>query len=584
VSSTQVLSGGTQRLFGTLANPVVSSGGTLVIGQGTAAGTLAGNTTNDGTLTFDRPDTLVYAGNISGAGRIVQQGTGSVMLNGDSRAFTGSTEVMSGMLEVGDINNPAAQLGGNVLVDAAGKLRGHGTIAGNVTNNGIVMPGGSIGTLSVNGNYTQASTATLAIEVSPTSGSQLKVNGSAALNGGLQVVYDPGTYTATRYSILTASSGVTGRFASVSSTAETGAQLGSLQQSVSYGANEVDLLLADATKQATDPTGGTTTTPNTTTPAAAAPTVIAPLHTSIFTALGTNLTLSAQMANAALLERMPGAAGAASARSSAWVNATGSQTNVHGDAGKPGFIARNYGFIAGLDRPLGAYTVGVSGSYNHTDITEEATANSGTTDTLRAAFYGGRMVGPVNVSAVVGAGIDFLSQKRPFGSTGTAEGDHTGQEATAAAQAAMPLHVGGVTITPRLGLRFSYLHANGFGESGANGQSLDVGTDNARSLQPYAQVSFGKDFGNQLRPVNTEVRVGYARELLGTGRTVTVGSQDGTLFAASGVSLPRDQLTAGVSVGMKPSKAMTVSVGYDALIATSHASAQAATVRFDYKF
>jgi fibronectin-binding autotransporter adhesin len=84
--------------------------------------------------------------------------------------------------------------------------------------------------------------------------------------------------------------------------------------------------------------------------------------------------------------------------------------------------------------------------------------------------------------------------------------------------------------------------------------------------------------------VNVELRVGYAREMLGTGRTVTVGAQDGTLFAAPGTTLPRDQLTTGVSVGMQPTKALTVSVGYDVLIATSHASAQAATVRLDYRF
>jgi fibronectin-binding autotransporter adhesin len=43
-------------------------------------------------------------------------------------------------------------------------------------------------------------------------------------------------------------------------------------------------------------------------------------------------------------------------------------------------------------------------------------------------------------------------------------------------------------------------------------------------------------------------------------------------------------LTTGVSVSMQPLNALTVSVGYDALIATSHASAQAATLKLDYRF
>ncbi|TCG04876.1 hypothetical protein BZM27_37680, partial [Paraburkholderia steynii] len=101
VSGTQVLSGGTQHLFGSLTNPVVSAGGTLTIGQGTAAGELVGNTVNDGLLVFNRPDAITYIGNVTGAGRIEQQGTGTVVLNGDSHLFTGATtEVMTGTLAV----------------------------------------------------------------------------------------------------------------------------------------------------------------------------------------------------------------------------------------------------------------------------------------------------------------------------------------------------------------------------------------------------------------------------------------------------------------------------------------------------
>jgi autotransporter passenger strand-loop-strand repeat protein len=578
VSGTQVLSGGTQHLFGSLTNPVVSSGGILTIGQGTAAGELVGSTVNNGLLVFNRPDAIAYAGNVTGAGRIEQQGTGTVVLNGDSHQFTGLTEVMSGTLAVGDIDNPAAQLGGDVVVDVPGTLRGHGSIAGSVTNNGVVMPGGSIGTLTIAGNYTQASNAALAIEVSPTSGSQLRVGGTAALTGGLRILYDPGTYSATRYAIVTAGAGVNGRFTNVSSTLASGAQLGSLQQSVEYGANEVDLVLSGA-DQPPPPDAGVP-------PDASAPlavTIVAPTDTSIYTALGTTLALSAQAMNAALLERLA-LSGAGWPGKSVWANATGSQTKVHGTGSVAGFEARNYGFVAGLDQRVGAYRVGVAGGYNHSDISEDVTGNSGTTDTLRAALYGSKAFGSVDVSATVGAGVDFLTQKRPFGAAGTAEGDHVGQEATAAMQAALPLALGGVTVTPRIGLRFSYLHANGFTESGANGQDLAVGTDNVRSLQPYAQVTFDKDFGSQLRPLNFELRVGYARELLGTGRTVTVGAQDGTLFAAPGTTLPRDQLTTGASIAMQPTKALTLSLDYDALISTGHASAQAARVRIDYRF
>ena len=190
----------------------------------------------------------------------------------------------------------------------------------------------------------------------------------------------------------------------------------------------------------------------------------------------------------------------------------------------------------------------------------------------------------MGVSATLGYGLDFLSQKRPFGAIGTATGDHMGQEVTAASQASLPMTFAGLTLTPSLGLRYAYVHGNAFGESGANGQDLNVGTDNVHSLQPYTELTLDKAFGNAIRPVNVQVRVGYAQELLNTNRAVAVSAQDGTVFAAPGTNLPHGQLTTGLSVSMQPSKSTTVSLSYDALLDTSHASAQTASVKLGYQF
>ena len=45
-----------------------------------------------------------------------------------------------------------------------GVLGGNGTFVGTVTNNGIVAPGNSIGTLNVVGSYTQAAGSTYQVE------------------------------------------------------------------------------------------------------------------------------------------------------------------------------------------------------------------------------------------------------------------------------------------------------------------------------------------------------------------------------------------------------------------------------------
>ncbi|QGZ66420.1 autotransporter domain-containing protein [Paraburkholderia acidisoli] len=567
---TSVATGATLALTGSgsiAASSGVTTNGTLDI-SGTTSGATVQNLSGSGTVALGAQKLTLanasgtYAGAFTGSGSIVKQGTGSLILDGNSSGYTGTTEVSAGLLEVGDADNASAVLGGTANVDAAGTLRGHGTVAGSVNNSGTVQPGGSIGTLTVGGNYAQASTATLAIEVSPTAASQLAVNGKATLNGVLAITYDPGTYSAHTYTLVTAAGGVSGTFSSVTSSGT--ANIGTLTQAVSYGANNVQLVLSGT---------GTGTT------------VVAPNNTSIYTAAGTSAILASQAESAALLGRLANAgAGASAGNPAGWITATGIQTKVGGSNGAPGFQADRYGFLAGLEHQVGAYTTGIAVGYDHTDIDESNTGDSGTTDALRAALYGGRAYGPVNLGATLGVGVDFMSQKRPFGAVGTAEGDHSGEEFNLGGQASLPMTLGSFTVTPSVGLRYAYFHADAFSESGAGGQDLAVGTDNVRSLQPYVGVTVDRAFGDALRPVNAQLRLGYAHELLDANRAMSVAASDGTLFTAPGTSLPRGYFTAGAGVTLHPKKNLSVSLSYDALINTTHASAQQGQVRVGYQF
>lgn len=563
---------GNANAFGDNSAVTVDSGATLNLnGISLAIGSLsgAGNVALGGptgvTLSLGADNTsTTFSGAISGnsVSSLDKVGTGTLILNGNSSSFSGTVNVGQGTLEVGDAGNPSAILGNSsslVQVAEAGTLRGHGTIGGSVDNTGTVAPGGTIGTLTVDGNYTQSGIGTLSIEVSPAQASQLSVGGTASLDGALQLIYDPGTYSAKTYTLVSAAGGVTGKFATVSSSNLS--YIGSLTPSVVYTGNTVDLILAG---------GGNF--------------VIAPSDASIYTALGTATLLGAQAMDAALLDRSD----IKPDSGTPWVTLTGTYTRLGGTGGAPGFLSQRYGFLAGHDRKFGDATAGIAFGYDHADISEQGTGDSGTIDALRLALYGNRWVaspvGPVNLSGTAGIGLDRLAQKRPFGSLGTAQGDHTGQEFNLGTQASLPLSVGGFTVTPHAGLRYAYFHANGFGESGAGGQDLDVGTDTAQSLQPYVGLTLGKRLGSQDRPVDAQLSVGYARELLDTDRALGVSAQDGTPFTAAGVSLPRSYLTAGLSVTMHPAKHLDISLRYDALFNTSHARARQASVNVAYRF
>ncbi|MBR0669329.1 autotransporter outer membrane beta-barrel domain-containing protein [Roseomonas hellenica] len=129
--------------------------GTLQLGNGGTSGSILGNVVNNSlhSLVFNRSNTLVFPGVISGVGAVRQEGTGTTVLTG-ANTYSGPTSVNAGTLQAGATNtfSPASA----VTVASAGTLALAGfdqTVAG-LTNAGLVSLGGAPGTrLTVAGNY-----------------------------------------------------------------------------------------------------------------------------------------------------------------------------------------------------------------------------------------------------------------------------------------------------------------------------------------------------------------------------------------------------------------------------------------------
>ena len=167
------------------ANSTYSGGttiaaGTLQLGNGGTTGSILGNVTNNGTLAFNRSDTVTFPGVISGTGGVAQIGLGTTILTGDN-TFTGSVTISGGTLELG-----SGGTSGSIVIDVADS----GTLSFDHSNvvtfaHVISGPGGvaQIGTgttiLTANNPYTggtAVSAGTLVIGD--------PANPSAALSGG----------------------------------------------------------------------------------------------------------------------------------------------------------------------------------------------------------------------------------------------------------------------------------------------------------------------------------------------------------------------------------------------------------------
>ena len=92
----------------------ISTAGTLQLGNGGTTGGIVGNVTDNGTLAFNRSDTVLFPGLISGSGGIVQAGTGTTIFTQD-QTFTGGTVISQGALQLGNGGGTAGNVIGPIV-------------------------------------------------------------------------------------------------------------------------------------------------------------------------------------------------------------------------------------------------------------------------------------------------------------------------------------------------------------------------------------------------------------------------------------------------------------------------------------
>ncbi|NGM18898.1 autotransporter domain-containing protein [Roseomonas stagni] len=165
-----------------LSGAITLQGGSLTVGNGGTTGSIAGNVALAAgtTLGFNRSDTVSYGGTISGAGGLLKQGGGALLLTA-AHSFTGPTVIEGGSLLLdlgGSLAGSAVTVGAGGTFDISGATLPGTSIAG-LSGAGTVRLGGNL--LTVTGGAGTFAGAITDGGAEPGTGGRLLIDNGASL-------------------------------------------------------------------------------------------------------------------------------------------------------------------------------------------------------------------------------------------------------------------------------------------------------------------------------------------------------------------------------------------------------------------
>lgn len=651
------LDNGTIQNAGTVTGPVsISSGGGLITNTGriTAArpGTSAahffgsGDSTliNGGTISDSNGSAVTFgAGNDtlvlrrgSAINGTVQGGGGNNQLVLEGASLTTTANLMnfnntliargSGSSVDGPVSFAQTSVSGELAVNsvltspvaiaAGGRLSGSGAVSGNVSNTaGTVSPGNAIGTLTVNGSFTQVASGTLAIAVSPGAASRLAVNGAASLGGALAITADPGSYAVgTRYQVLTASGGINGTFAQT--TVASSSPL--LQFNTVYQSNAVDIAVQVGSVAAIVGSGNQQSVGAALDRAASspgfAPVIGALVGLSSAAAIqgavdqlgtaaegyggmnGAALNVGRNMAGvlAQQLSLAHTAAGETTAfdprrtrvqlasldpipavgpsRWSAWADGFGVFGGVAGDGNAHAVDYRTGGTAIGADYRLDPnLLVGAMAGFADTETSASGLPGVGTIRSYSLALYGSWTRDRLYADGMLGYAYNDIHLTRGINVAGLpamqAKGETEGHQLMSAMEVGRNFSLGsGARATPLAGLHVNVLHQAAFTEAGAGALNLAVRDDTTASVRSLLGSRFDIDTTVDGVPARFTAKLAWGHEFADTSQSVRAsfaGAPAGS-FALQSARANRDSAQIGLGAAARLDRDTSLHLRYEA--------------------
>ena len=587
---------------GTLVLTAANSygGGTAVnqgvlVGNAGTFGTGAITIAADAQLVMDQEVEGSFGNGINGAGTFIKDGAAKLILTGEN-GFIGSTVVQAGNLQVdGDLGGSA------VTVRNGATLSGNGQVKDTILEAGSqIAPGASIGTLDLVGVFTQSTGSTYAVELNSTGETDLvNVTGTATIEGGTTISVtklDAGRLAlGARYTVLTASGGLTGTYASVTGPAVTVSRF--IAVAPSYDANNVYLNVARSRAFA-----ASGATPNQIAAASGADnagngamyTALAYLQTdaeaqAAFDAISGEVHASARGATLedsrfvreAMINRT---VGDREAGKGLWFHAYGSWGDFNGDGNAADMNRDIAGFFIGGEMVSDSgLVVGAVTGYGEADISvDDRASNADTSDAYLGAYVGLDAAGFSIRGGLAYMWRDVKTRRQVAftGFTDTLTASYNLDTFQMFADAGYGFQLGGVELEPFFQLAYVDIGSGSFAERGGTAALQGSGGADFWLTQLGTRFQLGLGSGG----LAVRGSLGWRHVAGGDQNTpVTMNFAAGPAFSIAGAPVAGDAAAMSLSIGGKLSKSIEIDAGYSGVAGdgvNDHGIRAAITFRF----
>ena len=577
----QTLLGTADPLGGSQPNPTFGYG---ALNVGKAVQGPAQFNWGDVSVSFDGL-TSTWSNDISGAGGLIKNGTGTLILTGND-SYAGDTQVLGGTLQA------TTALPGDVTIGSAGTLDNVPGVNGSLANSGTVTV--RSGTTEVTGNYTQTGTGTLSVNL----GTLLSVTGTAQIDGTLNVLGAVSGYvTNSHEDVLTAFGGLTGTFGQL--TTSPGVFLNTTIQytsdSVWLDTTSLSITQAAQAMSITDPASSAAAARvqrgfDTLDSKIAASETIAPgllqgagaiqRAATPASARATLQSLSGQLHAASAAMLFDGIAATSDALSGhfddlldgrakfgTWYGDLGWQGDLQ-RGGYAGASFRSNGSLVGADFRVGVhgvlgYAVGASRGYGQLD----ASWDHNRTWTDHATLYGGVANGAWYAKAQAGGGWFHEDMQRLLllgGLVAPVGSEVSGRYFTGSLEGGHQFHIGTARITPFVDVRYQRIEQGAFAEQGGYGFGLAANARTVGRLQTGAGIRAQRAW---------QLADGMLMEFDGSASWRRGVRQYGEAFEASftgfddwtpmqGIGLSRDESVLRAGLSLWPTRTFALRLGY----------------------